>query len=187
MHEEHQNQQDLPDLSKPVSDQVREMSEVAKVQAEVLPLGLVRVDKPVFVYDANLAQQKSDNALRQARFREKRAARGLVAAQIPAEIVEKLKAAGGDWSKLTQVQVQEVRVEVPVEVVKTIEVIKEVRVEVPVEIIKTVEIVKEVRVEVHGKPVLKLSAEQKKTFLLGQKVQDLSGFRRFLVQKIVGF
>ena len=179
MREEHKNQQELPDLPAPGSEQIREMSEVAKLQSDVLPLGLVREARPVFVYDVKLAKQKSGNAERQARFREKSAAKGLVTAQIPAEIVEKLKAVGGDWSKLTQVQ--EVRVEVPVEVIKTIEVIKEVRIEVPIEKIK------EIRVDVPGKPTLKLTAQERKTLELGQKVLNLTGFKRFLVQKIVGF
>lgn len=195
MREEHPNQTELPGLPSggpapaPGSDQVREMSEVAKLQSEVLPLGLVREARPVFVYDEKLAKEKTGNAARQARFREKRAAQGLVMAQIPAEIVDRLKAVEGDWSRLlgamgappnpapvsppagdlTYVRPapgQQVR-----EVI--VEVIKEVRVEVP----GPVRIVEKI-VE---KPVQKLTSEQKKIYELGVKVRNLQGWRaRFL-------
>ena len=185
MREEHPLQQQLPDLPTPGSDQVREMSEVAKVQAEVLPFGLVRVDKPVFVYDAKLAKQKSANAERQARFREKSAAKGLVTAQIPAEIVEKLKAVGGDWLKLTHEVVKNVEVPGPVEYVEKpmpgpvvyIDKVIEKFVPGPVQYVE----------KIVEKQTLKLTSEQKNCLLLGQKMQALTGFKRFLVKKIVGF
>ena len=197
MREEHQKQQELPDLPQPGSDQVREMSEVAKVQAEVLPLGLVRVDKPVFVYDAKLAKQKSGNAERQSRFREKRAAQGLVTAQIPAEVADRLKALGGDWSLMlgalrpppdpgpVSPPMGDLTYVRPAPSQAVVETIKEV----------LVEVIKEVRVEVPGpvrivekiveKPVQKLTAEQRKTYDLGVKVSNLKGWRARLLSWIL--
>lgn len=47
---------------------------------------------------------------------------------------------GASVSPTSAEAVKEVRIEVPVEVVKTVEVVKEVRVEVPVEVVKTIEV-----------------------------------------------
>lgn len=191
MREEHPNQQELPDLPPggpapapaPGSEQVREMSEVAALQAQVLDLGLVKESRPVFVFDAKLAKSKKAGAERQAKYMEKQAAKGLIPAQVPRDLVELVKTThGGDWSKLTQAPgievrevIKQVRVEVPVEVVK------EVRVEVPV--IK--EVIKEVRVEVPGKPVLRLTAQQNKVFELGQRVSKLTGWRASMLRWLV--
>lgn len=148
---------------------------------------LVRVKTPVFIEDPKLAKELRAKALAAARsadYREKKKAEsGLVLSMTPIDVVEQVKRMGWTDFLKTKELVKTITVEVPVQVIKTVEVIKE----IPVEIIKTVEIIKEVRIDVPGKPVLKLSAEQKKTFLLGQKVLNLTGFKRFLVQKIVGF
>lgn len=189
MREEHPNQQELPDLPPggpapapaPGSDQVREMSEVAALQAQVLDLGLVKESRPVFVFDAKLAKTKKAGAERQAKYMEKQAAKGLIPAQVPRDLVELVKTThGGDWSKLTQAPgievrevIKEVRVEVPVEVVK------EVRVEVPV----VKEVIKEVIKE--GRPVVKLTAEQRKVFELGQRVSKLTGWRASMLRWLV--
>jgi hypothetical protein len=108
MREEHPNQGELPGLPaggpvsvsapEPGSDQVREMSEVAVLQAKVLDLGLVREPRPVFVYDVKLAKEKSKNAERQDRHRKKLADSGLIFAAVPADVASAVKAAGGDWS-----------------------------------------------------------------------------------------
>lgn len=198
MREEHPNQQELPDLPAggPIVDQAAALSEIAALSAKVIDHGLVREHRPVFVYDEKLAKEKTGNAARQARFREKRTAQGLVMAQIPAEIAAQLKAAGGDWSLLLGASSPPPNpglVSPPMgdltcvkpapgpAVVEVKEVIKEV----------IVEVIKEVRVEVPGpvrivekiveKPVQKLTADQKKSFDLGVKVRNLQGWRaRFL-------
>lgn len=107
MRQEHPLQQELPNLPEggPVPQQssdLVEMSELAKLQADALPLGLVRELRPVFVHDPVQAKAKTGNAARQARLREKRAAQGLVMAQIPREIADAVKAAGGDWSNIVR-------------------------------------------------------------------------------------
>lgn len=104
MREEHPNQQDLPNLSPGAgSAQVREMSDVAQVQSKVLEMGLVRENRPVFVYDAKIAKEKSSNAERQERHRKKIADAGLVVMHVPAAIASAVKTASGDWSIFTSV------------------------------------------------------------------------------------
>ena len=181
MRQEHQAQTELPGLPEggPV-EQVREMSEVAALQSQVLDLGLVRESRPVFVYDSKLAKDKKGNAVRQARHREKLQAEGLTMAKVPSSVLEQLKNLGGDWSKFTK----------PVEVIKEIEVIKEVVREVAVEVVK--EVIKEVpgpvvyREKLVEKPVVRLNAEQKKALKIGEKVMILEGWRGNLVRYLLG-
>ena len=176
MRQENESQIELPGLPAggPV-EQVREMSEVAALQSQVLDLGLVRESRPVFVYDAKLAKAKSGNAERQARFREKLAEKGLVKSDVPAEILASVKEKGGweAWiSEQKAVKIQEKIVEIKVEVVK----------EVPGPTVFVEKIVEKI-VE---KQNLKLNSEQKKSLLLGQKVASLTGLRakfvRFLLE-----
>lgn len=195
MRQEHEKQYEFPDLppGSQVVEQAAELSEIAALSAKVIEHGLVREHRPVFVYDAKQAKEKTGNAARQARLREKRAAQGLVTAQIPAEIVDRLKAVGGDWSRLLgamgappnpapvsppggdltcveKAANQEVR-----EVIK--EVIKEVRVEVPGP--------ERIIEKIIEKPVQKLTADQRKSFDLGVKVRSLKGWRARLVRWIL--
>jgi hypothetical protein len=197
MREEHPNQTELPGLPvggpapAPGSDQVREMSEVAQVQAKVIDMGLVRESRPVFVYDAKLAKQKSGNAARQAKHREGLEKKGLAMAQVPRDLVELVKTThGGDWTKLTSLAPLGDTPKPQTSGIEVREVIKEVRVEVPVEVIK------EVRIEVPGptiykekiveKPVVRLTSEQKKSLLLGEKVQKMTGWRAAIARKLLG-
>jgi len=202
MRQENENQQDLPEISPggPVVEQAAALSEIAALSAKVIDHGLVREHRPVFVYDEKLAKQKSGNAARQARFREKKAAQGLVTLQIPAEVADRLKALNGDWSLLLGASSPPPNpglVSPPMgdltcvkpapgpAVVEVKEVIKEV----------IVQVVKEVRVEVPGpvrivekiveKPVQKLTSEQKKTYDLGVKVSNLKGWRARLLRCIL--
>ena len=159
-----------PDLTMPAagSADLAEMSEVARLQADVLPMGLVREARPVFVYDAALAKAKSSNAARQARHREKLAQKGIVKSDVPTEIAESVKKAGSwdAWiSEQKTIKIQEKIVEVPIEV------IKELRVEVPVEVIKEVP--------------SKLNSEQKSAYELGKKAAKLTGWRRSLLLMIL--
>ena len=167
MRQEHQDQTELPGLPEggPV-EQVREMSEVAALQSQVLDLGLVRESRPVFIYDAKLAKAKSGNAERQARFREKLAEKGLVKSDVPAEILASVKAKGS-WEAWISEQK-------PVEKLVEVEVIKE----VPGPTVFVEKIVE--------KPVMKLTAEQKKVLKIGQKVVFLTGWRGNLVRYLLG-
>lgn len=156
---------------------------------------LVRVKTPVFVEDPKLAREaraKAMAAARSAEYREKKKTEsGLVLAMTPLDVVEQVKKIG--WP----------------EFLKTKEVIKTVNVEVPgpVQYVDKlvpgpIEYVEKIVEKIVDKPVpgpvqyiekivekqtLKLTSEQKKSLLLGQKMQALTGFKRFLVQKIVGF
>lgn len=205
MREEHPDQQELPELPPggPVpppegSADLAEMSEVAKLQAEVLPLGLVREARPVFVYDAKLAREKKGNAARQARLREKRAAQGLVTAQIPREIAEAVKAAGGDWSKLKQADVGTVGGQAPQtpsapgwvgqieaaggpEAWLALEVSKALAARPP----EVKEVIKEVVREV-PKPTLKLNDSQRQALKVGLRVQSLRGWRASMARWLLG-
>jgi hypothetical protein len=195
MREEHPLQQELTGLppggpTPGQSAQVVEMSEVAALQAQVLDLGLVRESRPVFVYDSKLAKDKKGNAERQARHRERLEQKGLTMAQVPREILEQVKAAGGDWSKITRPLDMGDTPIPPTSGIEVREVIKEVRVEVPVEVIK------EVRIEVPGptiykekiveKPVIRLTSEQKKSLAVGEKVQKMTGWRAAIARKLLG-
>lgn len=81
--------------------EAEKITDVARLSAEVLEKGLVREARPVFVYDKALAATRSGTAARQARHREKLKAQGLVNLTVPAEVADRVKAAGGDWSALT--------------------------------------------------------------------------------------
>ena len=209
MREEHPNQQELPDLPPggPVqtpasgSDQVREMSEVAVLQGQVLDLGLVREARPVFVYDAKLAKQKSGNAARQERHRKKIAASGLVVMPIPSAIASAVKEAGGDWYKIAEtlgkgsqgpkkegdegdvVITKTARAEI--EAAGGLDQWVQKRVDLAIAALPPVppappvapKIVEKIVEKVIEKPVVKLTSEQKKTYELGKKVASLKGWR----------
>lgn len=81
--------------------EAEKITEIARLSAEVLEKGLVREARPVFVYDKALAATRSGTAARQAKHREKLKAQGLVNLQVPAEVADRVKAGGGDWSALT--------------------------------------------------------------------------------------
>lgn len=81
--------------------EAEKITEIARLSAEVLEKGLVREARPVFVYDKALAATRSGTAARQAKHREKLKAQGLVNLTVPAEVADRVKAAGGDWSALT--------------------------------------------------------------------------------------
>ena len=201
MREEHPLQQELPDLPPggPASAQVVEMSEVAALQAQVLDLGLVRESRPVFVYDSKLAKDKKGNAERQARHRERLEQKGLTMAQVPREVLELVKNThGGDWSRLTQapapLEPQQGTsgiggdVVIPKDQQEAIQaaggldawvqhqvdaaLASRPPVEVIKEVIQKVEVIKEV-----GRPVVKLTAEQRRVYEVGQKADKLTGWR----------
>lgn len=182
----------LPDDATAVN-QANAVTDLAALSAKVLDQGLVREHRPVFIFDEKLAEKKSDNALRQAKFREKRTAQGLVMTRIPAEIAAQLKAVGGNWALLlgasspppnpslvesptgdtTYVGLaasQEVR-----------EVIREVIVEVP----GPERIVEKIIEKIVEKPVQKLTADQRKIFDLGVKVRKLQGWRGWVLRQIL--
>ncbi len=106
--QEHPEQSELPDLPPggpeappPGSDQVKEMGEVARLQAEVLEKGLVRESRPVFVFDRKLALEKGGAAKRMARMRERQKADGLETRTVPTALTALLNGKfGGDWDNL---------------------------------------------------------------------------------------
>jgi hypothetical protein len=199
MRQENENQHELPDMPPggPVVQQAADLSEIAALSAKVIEHGLVREYRPIFVYDAKQASEKTGNALRQTRLREKRAAQGLVTAQIPAEIAAQLKAVKGDWSLLLGASSPPPNpglVESPAgdttcvkkaPSVEIREVIKEVRVEVIKEVI--VEVPGPVRIveKIVEKQVQKLTENQKKSFDLGVKVRSLKGWRALVLRWIL--
>lgn len=156
---------------------------------------LVRVKTPVFVEDPKLARElraKSLAAARSAEYREKKKTEsGLVLSMTPLEVVAEVKKVG--WTEFLKAKqvIQTVTVEVPGPVqyvdrpvtgpTQYVEKIVEKLVDKPVP--GPVQYVDKV-VE---KQTLKLTAEQKKTYLLGQKIQNLTGFKRYLAKKIIGF
>lgn len=152
---------------------------------------LVRVKTPVFIEDKKLAKEiraKALAAARSADYREKKKAEsGLVLSMTPIDVVEQVKKVGWTDFLKTKEVIKTVTVEVPGPVqyveklvtgpVEYVEKIIELKVPGPIKYVdKIVE-----------KQTLKLTSEQKKCLLLGQKVQALTGFKRYLVQKIAGF
>lgn len=220
MREEHPHQPELPTLAPggpmapQASAQMAEMSEVAALQSQVLDLGLVRESRPVFVYDTKLAKQKSTNAARQERHRQKLKQSGQVVMPVPAAIASAVKDAGGDWAALVAKLGETPSTPAPLGVdpqtptagIGGDEVIpKAARAEIiqagglnewvqhqinqalearpPVEVVKKVEIIKEVVKE--GRPVVKLTSEQRKVFELGQRVSKLTGWRASMLRWLV--
>ena len=99
MREEHPNQSELPNIPAAFAAGIQaaaaEVSDVAKLSADVVEKGLVREHRPVFIYDKKLAKAKNLNAQRQEKHREKMTEKGLTLAQIPVKIKEEVAAAGG--------------------------------------------------------------------------------------------
>lgn len=164
----------------PLTTDIQEMSDLAKLQAEVIDKGLVRESRPVFIYDKNLAKEKKGNAARQEKHREKLAASGLKSAPVPVELIEKVKQFGGGkeaWDKVLSENTKTVEiikeVEKPIEIIKEVEVIKEIEVIQTVE--KTVEVIKEVPAQVN------MHALE-----LGEKVLSQTGIKSYLVRKLLG-
>jgi hypothetical protein len=195
------------------SAQVVEMSEVAALQAQVLDLGLVREGRPVFVYDAKLAKQKSGNAERQERHRKKIAASGLVVMPVPSAIASAVKDAGGDWSALVaklgvatpsppaplgvapqtpttgiggdEVIPKAVRAEI-IEAGGLDQWVQK-RVDSAIAALPPVSPVAPKIVEkIVEKQVIKLTSEQKKSLVLGEKVQKMTGWRAAIARKLLG-
>lgn len=217
MREEHSMQRELPEIPLPgtASAQVTEMSEVAVLQNKALELSLVREVRPVFVYDAKLAKEKTGNAQRQAKHRQLRESRGLVMAEVPREIVELVKAKhGGDWSKFTPVmsplgvnpqtpfgekfKVSEVS-EVNVHSVITTEKLKnEIESDGGIDhwlqkkIIFAIDslpkpdpVLPEIIEKIVEKPFRRLTPEQKISLRLGEKVRKTTGWRAFIARKLL--
>lgn len=183
---------DEPAMSDQAVKAAKEVSEVAKLSAEVIELGLVREGRPVFVYDKKLALEKKGNAGRQEKHREAKAKEGLKMGFAPVDALEKVKQFGGGsdgWKKYLA-SIKEVSFSSGVAPV--VEPVVQ-RIEVPVikEVFVEKEIIKEVLKEVPG-PIQKieiekpLTAEQKKTIYIGEKVRALTGFRRKLVKFLIG-
>lgn len=84
-----------PDPTATAVKAAEQLSDVAKLSAEVLDKGLVREHRPVFVYDSKLAKEKKGNAARQEKHREKLAGQGLTLSPVPVAIKDEVKAAGG--------------------------------------------------------------------------------------------
>jgi hypothetical protein len=220
MREEHPNQSELPGLPAggpapaPVSDQVREMSEVAALQANVLPLGLVREARPVFVFDAKLAKEKSKNAERQDRHRKKLADSGLIFAAVPADVASAVKAAGGDWSAVLTAISAKPKIEEGAAAPTSgiwggVEIAEAARVEIlavggvdewvktkinaAISALPTVPLAPpaplvspQIIEKIIEKPVIKLTSEQKKSLAVGEKVQKMTGWRAAIARKLLG-
>lgn len=188
----------------------KEASDLAKLSAEVLDLGLVRESRPVFVFDKTLAKEKKGNAERQEKHRKEKEKQGLKLGFAPVDALEKVKALGGGpdgWAKylasikeaslsggvgpVVEPVVQRIEVPVIKEVFVEKEIIKEVIKEIPIEVFIEKIIEKEILKEVPG-PIQKIeiekpfTAEQKKTIYIGEKVRALTGFRRKLVKFLIG-
>jgi hypothetical protein len=207
MREEHPDQHELPELppGAPVVEQAAWLSEVAALSAKVIGDGLVREHRPVFVYDAKLAREKSGNAARQARLREKRAAQGLVMAQIPAGIADRLKAVKGDWSllmgasspppnpglvsppggDLTYVEVAK-GLKAEIEASGGVQSWAQKKVDAAIAALPPMPEAKPKIIEkVVEKQVMKLTADQKKSFDLGVKMRSLKGWRARVLNLIL--
>lgn len=217
MREEHPNQPELPTFAPggPVppqaSAQVVEMSEVAALQVKVMELGLVREGRPVFVYDAKLAKQKSGNAERQERHRQKLKESGLVVMPVPAAIASAVKDAGGNWADLVAKLGEAPSTPAPLGVVPQTptsgiggdEVIpKAARAEI-IEaggldqwVQKRVDsaiaalppaptVAPKIIEKVVEKPVVRLTSEQKKIYELGKKAAQLSGWRASVLRWVL--
>lgn len=114
MREEHPKQAELPHLPAPFNAATKqaaaEVSDVAKLSADVIEKGLVREHRPVFVYDKKLANEKNSNAQRQEKHRQKLAQSGLTLAPVPTKIKAEVAAAGGweSWLNAKNVPAKEV-------------------------------------------------------------------------------
>lgn len=99
MREEHPKQAELPNLpaafNAAIQEAAAEVSDVAKLSADVIEKGLVREHRPVFVYDKKLANAKNSNAQRQEKHRAKLAEGGLTPSFVPVKIKAEVAAAGG--------------------------------------------------------------------------------------------
>jgi hypothetical protein len=207
MREEHPSQQELTGLpggpTPGQSAQVVEMSEVAALQAQVLDLGLVRESRPVFVYDSKLAKDKKGNAERQARHRERLEQKGLIMAQVPRELVDLVKTQhGGDWMKLTNVAPLEASLQTSklasggvvsdtvlaeIEASGGVEAWVQKRINSAIAALPPVQPVAPKIIEkIVEKQVIKLTAEQKKSLVLGEKVQKMTGWRAAIARKLLG-
>ena len=154
--------------SGPVVHDITDARREARLSAE---FSLVRVHAPVYIQDQKAARLRTANAARVALHRERQAEKGLIPTTAPAEVVAAVKAAGG-WEPWAATQHK--TVEVPIDR----EVIKEVRVEVPIEVVKMV--VKEVRTPAQLSPV------QQRALLLGTRLEALKGWRRLIAFKLLG-
>lgn len=144
--------------------------------------GLVPVK--AFVKDPDAAKKRTGAADRMAKMRERQKEAGLVSTAIPADAAAAIKEKG--WQAWLDAQrsapprevERVIEVEKPVEVIKetTKEVLKVERVEVPVE--KRVEIIKEVPA--------KLQPEQLEALTLGRKVKQATGFKRWMLERLLG-
>lgn len=175
MRQEHEKQFEIPGLPEagPVFEQAQELSDVARLSAEVIDKGLIREHRPVFIYDKKLAAEKSGNAARQAKFREKQAEKGIVKADIPAALLEQVRVLGGwpEWiAAQKKVEIQE----------KTV--IKEVLVagkDVPGPVVYKDKIIE--------KPVMRITAEQKRALKVGEQAVALIGWRLKIARWLIGF
>lgn len=174
MKQEHQNQLEIE-----IEQQAADLSDLAKLSAEVQDKGLVREHRPVFIFDKKLAQEKSGNAARQAKFREKQAEKGLVKIDVPAAVFAEVKEKGG-WNEWISAQ----------KVIETKEKIIEISVPGPTVIQEKI-----VEVAVQGPTIiqekiviqhdLRLTAEQKKSLQVGEEVRNGKGFRALLARKLM--
>lgn len=119
---------------------------------------LVRITKPVYVFDAKEAKVRSLGAARIAKFREKQAEKGLTSALVPSAILEKVKEKGG-WNEWIDAQ----KVTTFFEKVVEKEVIREV--------------MKEVARDISVEP-----AQDKADKMLGKRVRSMPGARGWLVR-----
>ena len=183
------------------------MSEVAKLQSDVLPFGLVREARPVFVYDSKLAKEKTGNAQRQAKHRELREAKGLLMTEVPREMLKLVKAEhGGDWLKFGQALLASgVSPEPPVggkvnvhSVITTEKLKNEIESEGGIDhwlqkkIIFAIDslpkpdpALPEIIEKIVEKPFRRLTPEQKISLRVGEKVRKITGWRAFIARKLL--
>lgn len=189
MRENHEKQPELTGIHPAApteSAQVVEMSEVAALQAKVIELGLVRESRPVFVYDDKLAKEKSATTTRQAKYREKMNALGFAKVDVPRELVEKVRTAhGGDWSAfIKSTETKQPDIASP-EVVKEISEAGNIETWLKKKVDSAISELPKPSIpqpKVMENPVLKLTAEEKKTLKIGQKVVSLTGWRAKFVR-----
>jgi hypothetical protein len=162
---------------------------------------LVRVKTPVFIEDPKLAKELRAKALAAARsadYREKKKAEsGLVLSMTPIDVVEQVKKVGG-WAKWVETQ-KAVALEHEKTLVKkhesALESAQKLAFEAQVlhekalaDTALQLKQANEKNAELRSRlTALQLSKQQKDAIRAGEKVQKLTGFRRFLMQKIIGF
>ena len=123
-------------------------------EAKLLEFDLVRIRGPVYAWDKKKAEERTANAVRVAKHREKLAAEGLRQTAVPVSLLDEVKAAGG-WQQWEAKKSAATAPVVPTTPEKIVE-----RVEVPI----------------------KLGNRDTESLSVGRRVQALTGWKAAMMK-----